>query len=157
MIIAIDFDGTLVHQEHAYDDLDTPLTFLPGAREGVLALQRAGHVLLLYSARANLALRKDWRLNPLWARGAVLVPLDRTWWQGHVPLAEARYRQMVEFVERELPGVFIVDDGAQGKPTGVDVFIDDRNFGTEYIDWAEIEALYGEPEHATENTSSPAL
>lgn len=144
MIIACDFDGTIVSQAHAYEDLESPLEFLPGARDAVLALKRAGHTLLLYSARANRALLDDWRLNPLWATGA--VPVDLAWWEEHKALAQARYDQMVAFVNLELPGVFVVDDGRAGKPTGVDLFVDDRNFGTEYIDWAEIEALYGEPE-----------
>ena len=31
MIIAIDFDGTLVSQERDYDDVTSPLLMLPGA------------------------------------------------------------------------------------------------------------------------------
>lgn len=146
MIFAIDFDGTVVSQEHAYDDLESPLVLLPGALQALLSLKRSGHALLLYSARANLALREDWRLNPLWTSGA--VPVDLTWWNGHRELALARYQQMLDFCTNELPGVFdAIDDGKQGKPTGVDLFLDDRAFGWDYTGgWEEVELLYGEPE-----------
>jgi len=155
VIIAVDFDGTVVSQEHPYDELETPLTFLPGAQEALLSLKRAGHVLLLYSARSNLALRVDWRRNPVWVARPDLF--DRAWWQAHRPLAEARYQQMLDFVQQELPGVFdAIDDGSQGKPTGVGLFLDDRAFGWSYTGgWEEVQYLYGEPpEDATETAAA---
>jgi hypothetical protein len=51
---------------------------------------------------------------------------------------------MVDFENRELPGVFAaIDDGAQGKPSPVDLFIEDRCGHS--VDWHEIAALYGAP------------
>lgn len=141
MIICVDFDGTVVNQVQV-DDLDTPLTFIEGAREALAKLKEAGHVLFLWSARSNLALREDWRLNPLWVTGA--VPVDLTWWKKHKPLAEARYQQMVKFVEAELPGIFdAVDDGRQGKPAVADLFVDDRTLGWAYTGWDDVVELYG--------------
>lgn len=46
MIIAIDFDGTIV--EHEYPKIGAPIPF---AIETLLKLQRDGHVLLLWSVR----------------------------------------------------------------------------------------------------------
>ena len=38
MLIAVDFDGTIVRDDRPYEDTATPLAFLPGAKEGLLAL-----------------------------------------------------------------------------------------------------------------------
>jgi hypothetical protein len=145
MIIAVDFDNTIVAARHPYDDLKTPLQFLPGAKEGLLALKNADHVLLLWSARSSLCLRVDWRLNPLWASGT--VPLDVDAWQENVALEEARYQQMLDFVAKELPGVFdAVDNGCMGKPI-VDLFIDDKavqSVGILGMNWQTIARTYGE-------------
>lgn len=124
MRIAIDFDGTIVSQEHAYDDLETPLQFLPGAKEGLLALKRAGHTLLLWSARSAPRLLVDPNLDPLVRAGAVHKSEDE--YRANQGLYQARYRQMVDFVDTQLAGVFdAVDDGMGGKP-GCDLFVDDR-------------------------------
>jgi len=143
VIIAVDFDGTVVKQEHAYDDLATPLEFMDGAREALYSLKRAGHLLLLWSARASRALLYDPNLNPLVRAGA--VPSDRKRWLESKALNWARYHQMVEFVNRELPGVFdAIDDGLAGKPQA-DLFIDDRALVVRGVaTWARIQRQYGE-------------
>jgi hypothetical protein len=149
VLLAVDFDGTIVLDDRAYDDLVTPLEFVLGARDALYALRRAGHVLLLYSARANRALREDPALDPLVRAGLRRVDRGR-WSEDHV-LHEARYRQMCDFVARELPGVFAaIDDGQQGKPDA-DMFIDDRaiTFGHDgaagAVGWESIARAFGEP------------
>ena len=146
MLIACDFDGVVVDMRgRSYDDVKTPLRLMPGAKEGLLSLKRAGHVLLLYSARANRALRKDPAFDPLRRM------------RGHDPektrkaleLNQARYEQMLIFVSTALPDVFdAVDDGVQGKPVA-DLFIDDRALrygaGPLAMGWRGIMNIYGEP------------
>lgn len=145
MLIAVDFDGTIVQEDYAFDDVTTPLTFIPGAKAGLIALKDAGHLLILWSTRANLALRHNWKLNPMWRQG--ILPLDEARWKRNQPLHEARYQQMLEFIAKELPRVFdAVDDGTQGKPTGVVVFLDDKAFGSprrQDFDWSEVVRLLG--------------
>ena len=147
MIIAIDFDGTIVRQDgRAYDDLDTPLEFLPGAKEGLLALKKAGHTLLLWSARMSAALLVDPSLDPL-VRARVRR-IDHVAWERSAPLNQARCQQMLDFIDRELPGIFAaIDDGAGGKPQ-VDCFIDDKalrvGYGPGAASWDRITYLYGQ-------------
>lgn len=146
MIFAVDFDGTVVSMDRPYDDVRTPLRFLPGAREGLLALRRAGHVLLLWSARASRSLLEDPLLDPLVRAG--VTPTGDWWKMRDVNLA--RHRQMLDFVERELPGVFAaVDDGRGGKPLNVDVFLDDKAIrlgrGSGGMSWREVARAFGEP------------
>jgi hypothetical protein len=149
VVIALDFDGTIVEQDsRAYDDLVTPLVFKPDAQRAVISLARAGHTLILWSARASLALLEDPELDPL-VRAGVRV-CDRARWERMQPIHIARYLQMLEFIARELPGVFaVVDDGRAGKPLGVDMFIDDKalrlGLGLAGFSWAEIEVMFGEP------------
>lgn len=147
MIIALDFDGTLV-RENAYADTAKPLRFLPGAKEALVALKRAGHTLILWSARSNRALLYTPSWDPLVRAGIRKVNLAR--WRAERPVHQARYRQMLAFVERELTGIIdAVDDGLQGKPTA-DLFIDNRalryGFGADALGWRGIAALYGQPE-----------
>jgi hypothetical protein len=152
MIIAVDFDGTIVSDAHSYADLESPLVLLPWALEGLTALKKAGHVLILYSARANLALRYDATLDPLVRAGLKNVDTGR--WSKAQPLNEARYQQMVVFVSTVLHGIFdAIDDGLQGKPV-VDAFIDDRairkGHGPLGYSWREIALIYGEPVYSNE-------
>lgn len=146
MKIAVDFDGTLVDDGHAYDDLVTPLRLMPGAREALQRLREAGHVLVLVSGRANRALRVDWRLNPLWVSGA--VPFRADAWAACRSLNEARYQQMLAFVDAELPGLFhAVDDGGQGK-VSADVYFDDRARpyrGAAGLDWPQFADRFAPP------------
>lgn len=147
MIIAFDFDGSIVSMDgRAYEDIETPLRFMPHARECLLALKRAGHVLLLYSARANRSLREDSQFDPL-VRASVRK-VDRERWERMRPINEARYQQMLDFVAIELPGVFdAVDDGRQGKPC-VDLFLDDRavklGLGCQAVSLDRVAFIYGE-------------
>ena len=151
MIIALDFDGTLVREDD-YADTAKPLRFLPGAKEALVALKRAGHTLVLWSARSNRALLYTPSWDPLVRAGVRKVNLAR--WRAERPVHQARYRQMLAFVEQELAGIIdAVDDGLQGKPTA-DLFIDNRalryGFGADALGWRAIAALYGQPELAKE-------
>lgn len=143
MIFAIDFDNTVVVQEGAYDDLETPLRLKPGAMAALTSLKAAGHVLLCYSARANRALVTPMpEMDPLHVAGVV----NRTQSMDSLCLNVARYDQMVAFVKEKLPGIFdAIDDGMQGKPNA-DLFIDDKaiTFGPLGMNWQQIAARYGE-------------
>jgi hypothetical protein len=146
MRIAIDFDGTIVKQDRPYDDLDSPLEFQPGAKEVLYRLKTAGHVLLLWSARASRALLVDPKLDPLVRVGTKKASPGR--WEANRPLNQARLQQMLDFIDAELPGVFdAVDDGSEGKPQ-VDIFIDDRairfGFGPGALSWEQLGHLFGD-------------
>lgn len=143
MIIAVDFDGTVVSEDHAYDDLVTPLRFIPGARDALYALKAAGHILFLWSGRASVLL--DPRRSQLWEAGYQHRSYEE--WQKRLPLQKARYAQMIKFVADNLPGVFhAIDDGEGGKPPA-DVFIDNRAFrigsGVGSVSWYQIAHWYG--------------
>ncbi len=148
MFFGIDFDGTVVQQDgRPYDDLDLPLEFMPGAKDALLALKRAGHVLLLWSARMSASLLVDPNLDPLVRAGKRAV--DYATWANSLPLNQARVQQMLDFLDRELPGVFdAIDDGAGGKPH-VDAFLDDKalraGYGPGAMSWGRLAYLYGEP------------
>lgn len=142
LVIAVDFDGVLVENDYRYTTTTPAFRLRPGARDGLAALKAAGHVLVLYSCRANLALRRDPDLDPLHRAGVRRLV-------GGTDVHEARYRQMVEYVAREFPGVFAaVDDGAQGKLVA-DLYIDDlamrAGCGPGGYSWREIVAAYGAP------------
>lgn len=143
MIIAVDFDGTIVSDDSAFDDLKTPLRFLTGAKAGLLRMRSAGHTLILFSARANPWLFVDPKLDPLAMAG--LRKIDEARWKRSQPLHKARYDQMLEFVKRELPGVFALVWQHQGKPP-VDVFIDDRSAPFRLEGWRGMVHLYGDSE-----------
>jgi len=155
MYIGIDFDGTIVSDDHAYEDLNTPLTFKPGAKEALLALKAAGHFLLLWSARASRAHLEDPTLDPFVRAG--VRPLNALRWTERLPLQQARFDQMVTFIERELPGVFVIDDGLVGKPS-VDLFIDDRALrlgeSGRGVGWHWIATVYGAVEDGSLYSSS---
>lgn len=127
MIIAVDFDGTIVEQDHPYDDLVTKLRFVPGAREGLYALKQAGHVLILWSGRASVLIRPDRRMALVEA--GIVNPDERERSHG---LNLARWEQMINFVETHLPNLFTaIDDGRTGKPP-VDLIIDNIAIGLGY-------------------------
>jgi hypothetical protein len=152
VIICVDFDGTVVRDDRAYDDLETPLELVEGAEEALRALKLAGHTLILSSGRANRSLREDWRLNPLWRDK--LVPFDELRWRRNRQTNQDRFEQMVVFVEESLPGVFdSIDEGEQGKPSA-DLFIDDRAVrlggGWPGTDWATIMGTLGDQEKTDE-------
>lgn len=143
MLIAVDFDGVVVRRTHRFSDTEAPLEMMPYAREGLESLKRAGHTLLLYSARANRALLYTPEWDPL-VRAGKRRPNEVAWTQGR-EVHWARYRQMLDFCATELAGVFdAVDDGLQGKPLA-DLFVDDRaaEFGADHKGWLELAHLYG--------------
>ena len=146
MIVAIDFDSTLVDEwGRRFDDVTSPLKLMGGARKALVAMKAAGHVVLVYSARANRALREDPMLDPLARVGAVKV--DIVQWTKEQPLHEARYQQMVQFCATTLKGlVDAVDDGGQGKPVA-DLYIDDRALrfggGVDGHSWFDIARQFG--------------
>lgn len=141
MIIAIDFDGTVVEQPMDPCSPDEELCLRPKARAGLLALKDAGHTLVLHSARSNMALRLDWKLNPLWADGVVLFDPDR--WAVERDFWEASHRRMEAFVDQQLPGVFdAVDQGMQGKPVA-DLYLDDRALRMGWGSWDLVAEKYG--------------
>lgn len=140
MKIALDWDGTIVTMDRAYDDLRTPPKFMPGAVAGLRSLKAAGHILLLYSARASRALREDPMLDPLIASGK--VPFDRSQWERSRVIHVARYNEMLLVAGTALRGIFdAIDDGRQGKPS-VDLFVDDRVPGG-FPGWERVARLYG--------------
>lgn len=145
MIIGIDFDGTLV-EEGPYD-ATTPLVLLPDADAALLELKEAEHTLVLWSARANRALREDPELDPLVRAG--VKRLNRARWERDKALHQARYQQMLDFVAAALPDVFdAIDDGQAGKLVA-DLYIDNRalryGIGLDAVGWRGIAARYGAP------------
>lgn len=142
MIIALDFDGTLV-ERGVYADTTSPLQLKPGAREALAAMKQAGHHLVLWSGRANRSLMYLPEFDPLVRAGVIGDASTDETRQLHAD----RYRQMLAFVASELPGVFdAVDDGRCGK-LEADLYIDDRAIqfgGANGSNWADIAALYGE-------------
>jgi hypothetical protein len=145
MDIAIDFDRTLV-LETPYEST-APLQLVDGARFALQSLRAADHVLLLWSARANLALLEDPMLDPLVRAGVRRVNLRQ--WKLKQPVHQRRYQQMLDFVKAELTDLFhAIDDGKAGKPQ-VDLFIDDRalrlGHGLSSVTWFDIARSYGAP------------
>lgn len=144
MIIAVDFDGTVVSDDRPYNDLETPLEFMPGAKEALTSIKAAGHILLLYSARNNgVLIGDDPSVDPLHRAGV----RRRTQTPENRQLNIARYEQMVNFVNEELPGIFdAIDDGKQGKPSA-HVYIDDKAISYapyQGWDWKTIAGIYGD-------------
>lgn len=146
MIVAVDFDSTLVDGwGRKFSDVTTPFKLMGGARKALQSMKAAGHIVLLYSARANRALRVDPMLDPLVRAG--VIRLDRKAWEAEQPLHEARYQQMVQFATTQLKGlVDAVDDGEQGKPAA-DLYIDDRALrfggGVDGHSWFDIARQFG--------------
>jgi hypothetical protein len=142
VFLCIDFDRTIAD--------GVPLRLLPGAREAIMSLRRAGHTLMLFSARANRATRFNPELDPLVRAGVRPVPREDEW-QCVAAHHHALYAEMLAFVACELPGAFdAIDDGEQGKPI-CDLFIDDRAInprdagGPLSSGWDWIARVYGEP------------
>jgi hypothetical protein len=121
---------------------------MPGARRGLAALKRAGHVLVLWSARSSPALTEDYHLDPLVRAGVIRVDINE--WPALRALNRDRRDHMLRFVAEQLPGIFaVVDDGYAGKLPGVDLFIDDRALrlggGLGGVGWEAVAKAYGEP------------
>lgn len=137
MRIAIGFDGTIVHGDPKHAAFELRL----GAVEALRQMRAAGHELLLCSDRANRAALYDPSWDPV-VRAGHRRAADRWVGEGARELAWRRYRQMIGWVDRELPGIFVaVDDGLQGPPV-VDRVIDAR---AGKVDWAALARELGEP------------
>lgn len=151
MIIAIDFDNTLVEQHSRdYADVTSPFVMMPGAFDALVALKRARHQIIVWSGRSSLALRKNPRVDPLARVGKKQIDMLR--WKASQQVNESRYLHMLEFCSTDLQGlVDAVDDGTCGKLTA-DMFIDDRAIrlgkGSNAWLWPEVERLYGLPTEA---------
>jgi len=147
MIIAVDFDGTVVRRRRRSSELE----LMPDVEMGLAALKAAGHTLVLVSSRANLARRKNATLNPLFIRRGSASDSANEDRDRH--LAEKRYQNMLTFVAERIPDMFdAIDDGGQGK-VEADLYIDNRavNFcsvgsGPSSMDWADIGETYGDPD-----------
>lgn len=152
MILAIDFDNTLVVQHgRPYDDVTSPFVFMPGAKEALASLKRAGHQVIVWSGRSSLALRQNVLLDPL-VRAGKKQPQTGEGLKKNYALNQARFDQMVSFCETELKGLIdAIDDGTCGKVTA-DIYLDDRamrlNRGLNAWTWFEIAKLYGFPPDA---------
>lgn len=146
MIVCIDFDSCLVDGwGRRFDDVTSPFKLMGGARNALVAMKAAGHIVLVFSARANRALWDDPMLDPLVRVGAVKVDIGQ--WEKERPLHAARYLQMVQFCETSLKGlVDAVDDGRQGKPAA-DLYIDDRALrfggGVDGHSWFDVARQFG--------------
>lgn len=147
LTFAVDFDGTIVQEP---ESPDAPLVLLPDAAMALRALKRAGHTLLLYSARANRAELTDPMLDPLVRAG--VRKFNREQWTLDRERHRTAFAQMVAFVGVHLPGVFAaIDDGKQGKPIA-DYYIDNRaisiggNPFTAAVAWGKIAQRFGEAE-----------
>jgi len=143
MYLAIDFDNTIVIERgRAYEDVTTPLQFLPGAKPALESLKRTGHKLLLWSARSSPALILDPKLDPLVKAG--VKPENRDEWEKRKHIHQARHRHMLDFVAAHLPGIFdAIDDGHGGKPL-VHLFIDDKCLRMIAGGWRDVAQTYGD-------------
>lgn len=140
MLIAVDYDNTIVEGEWPYDAVAGVPPLRPGALEGLRALKRAGHVILLWSARANRALLFSRWHDPLHRAGFQSVAPRH--WKAALDVHWARWFQMLRHVDGELRGLIdAVDDGQQGKPCA-DLFLDDHTPAGP-IDWNEIAHRFG--------------
>ncbi len=99
MIIAIDFDGTIV--EHAYPDIGKPIPF---AIDTLLQMQKDGHRLILWTVRRGRLLQEA--IDYCAQRGLYFYAGNENY--------RGENKELGEEVSRKL---------------GVDMFIDDRNLG----------------------------
>lgn len=113
LVIAIDFDGTLVEDR-------SPLVFRPGAKEALVRLRQHGHSLILHSARCTwrpVGTENPNEAGEFWQTGRAPPWADDVW---------ARFDEMRTFLQQQ--GVWELFDKVwqdPGKPLA-DVFIDDR-------------------------------
>ena len=151
MIIAVKYESIVEENGLRHADTSTAPRLRAGALDALRALKRAGHVLVLTSPRANLALRSDPMLDPLVAAG--VQPFDRGQWQRSRPIHQARYEEMRRMEQTVLGGLFAaVDDGRQG-PIAADMTIDPHavrmGHGAHGAKaWSEIAATWGDVRYA---------
>ncbi len=145
MIISVEFDRALA-APHAYAAEEVRLR--QSAVNALVALRRAGHVLIVTSPRSNLAARVDPSLNPLVRAGAVRI--DPKTWAASRETHSRRYTAMLRALKPLGALIAAVDDGAQG-PLLVDMAItgdtvvNGRSMATEpRRAWAELALTYGD-------------
>ena len=117
MIIAVDFDGTVV--EHKFPDIGDPIA---GAIDTIKELIDAGHQIILWTCRED-------------------HPTDAS--RQH--LTEAVYYMEVYDIElygiNEAPAPIefrdFTPDGMSGRKVCADIYIDDKNFGG-FVPWSTI-------------------
>lgn len=131
LVLALDFDHTLV------DPVPPPIHWRPYAKETVFALKRAGHHLVLFSARltpryelcATPAARAE--ADEFWRTGNLPPDVDEQW---------QRCAEMREFLIREQAwDLFDAVWQNPGKPPA-DRFVDDK---FEEPNWLDIWRLCG--------------
>jgi len=99
MIIAVDFDGTIV--EHAYPQIGKPIPF---AVEALKRLQQEGHQLILWTVREGELLQQA--MDYCKERGVELYA-----------------------VNTNFPDESLIHDGNTARKLTADLFIDDHNLG----------------------------
>jgi hypothetical protein len=124
MIIAIDFDGTIV--DHQYPDIGDEV---PGAIETIKALALAGHQLILYTMRSDKPEAKEFTLT---------AAIEFCQWRGVIFNAVNVNPQQKEWTAS--PKVYAqiyIDDAALGCP----IRENPRMGGRPYVDWHAVGRL----------------
>lgn len=127
MLIAIDFDGTVV--ENKFPEIGNPM---PGALSTLRALIRAGHHLILWTCRENHATDPDQQY---------LADAVRWFEPANIPLAGVNETpEEFEFRDRlEAKIVAEARAGAYGvRKAFAHIYIDDRNFPGGFPGWYAI-------------------
>lgn len=129
LTFALDFDGTIV-------EADEPLRLRPSARQAIEDIKRAGHRLVLFSARCtpiDPTPELDDQVARWYATGEVPTQVTDQW---------KRFEEMRAFLKAErLWDLFDDIWQAPGKPYAT-VYVDDRFVSP---DWPALAATYGEP------------
>lgn len=139
LTISVDFDGTLIQPGGGtvlYGGR-VPLSWRPGAKEGLVAMAAAGHRLVLHSCRCN-------PIDPVLDPSAEAAAFYR-WGTPPESAAQrwAAFGEMKAFLMMEgVWGLFAEVWQAPGKPIA-EVYIDDR---AESPDWRSLAAEFGIPQ-----------
>lgn len=152
MILAIEFEGAIVAITHKWSpQLKEDFLLLPGVKNSLECLRQAKHTLILYSSRACISIKySDILTSPTGTSQAAV--LNKNIYAGMQSLYKERFDNMVEFIEKHLPGLFdVIDDGNYNKNTA-DIIIDNRLLcagGRSVNDgWGFVTATYGDDYNA---------
>lgn len=126
MIIAVDFDGTIV--QHKYPEIGAEIPF---AIESLLALQKEGHQLILWTYRTGDMLFEA--VDFCESRGLEFYSVNRN------------------YPEEEF-------DDSISRKIYADIYIDDRNIGG-MLDWSDIYRMIStkKPDRSTESGSKKGV